>query len=94
MESCLKTDLHGTILLHATSLRHAYNTLGHNCRKVLKHVSKSYDFFRVMCVIKEVACDKIAPCKSALRLQTFEVLVDIRVVAKWMSKQKGDLPFY
>ena len=74
-----------------TSLQHF---LGHDCRKVLRHVLKSYASFRVMCVIKEAACDKIAPCKSALRLQTFEVLVDIRVVAKWMSKQKGDLPFY
>ena len=44
MES-LQADLHGTILSHVISLRHAYDILGHNCRKVLKHVLKSYDFF-------------------------------------------------
>ena len=59
----LKADLHGTILSHATSLRHV---LGHDCHKVLKHVFKSYDFF--LCR-KQVACDKTVPCKSAFRLK-------------------------
>ena len=53
------------ILLHATS-QHAYNTFyGHNCCKVLEHV---LTFFSHKHVVKEVACDKIVPCKLALRL--------------------------
>ena len=50
--------------LLTTRLRHF---LGHDCRKVLKHVLKSYDFFscRKRCR-KEAACDKIVPCNSAL----------------------------
>ena len=47
----LKADLHGTIFvacdLLTTRLRHL---LGHDCRKVLEHVLKSYDFFRVVSV--------------------------------------------
>ena len=37
----LKADLHGTILSHATSLRHAYDTK--KSRRILKHVLKPYD---------------------------------------------------
>ena len=45
----LKADVHGTMLSHATSLRHAYDTfVGHDCRKVLRRVLKSYNLFRVV----------------------------------------------
>ena len=44
-----------------TLIRHI---VGHDFREVLKHVLKSYNFFRV---VKEVACDKITACKSAIR---------------------------
>ena len=37
----LKADLHGAILSHATSLRHAYDTK--KSRSILKHVLKPYD---------------------------------------------------
>ena len=65
-DASLKADLHGTILSHATSLRYAYD----NCRKIFKHVYKSYNFFRAgKCASKEVACDKIVPCiKSAFKI--------------------------
>ena len=43
----VKADLHGPILSHVTSLQHI---LGHDCRKVLKHVFKSYNFFCVVSV--------------------------------------------
>ena len=36
-----KADLHGAILSHATSLRHAYDTK--KSRSILKHVLKPYD---------------------------------------------------
>ena len=45
MVSTVKADLHGAILSHATSLRHAYDTLGHDCRKVLELFTT---FFRVV----------------------------------------------
>ena len=48
----------------------------YDCRSVLKHVLKCYDIFsdvhnnRKSCrgpVVSLVACDKVVPCKSALR---------------------------
>ena len=39
-----------TCILHTTRLQHF---LGHNCRKVLKHVLKSYDFFHVIYACRE-----------------------------------------
>ena len=41
MQVRLKADLHGTILSHATSLQHAYDTK--KSRRILKHVLKPYD---------------------------------------------------
>ena len=40
----LRTDLHDTILSHATSSRQAYD-MTYDCRSVLKHVLKCYDIF-------------------------------------------------
>ena len=45
----LKADLHGTILSHATSLRHAYDTK--KSRRILKHALKPYDNRGLKCVI-------------------------------------------
>ena len=43
----LKADLDGTILTVACNLLKSW--LGCNCHRVLKHVSKSYNLFRVVC---------------------------------------------
>ena len=56
----LKADLHGTILSHATSLRHAYDT-----KKSLKTLRQSWP--KSVVSGKEVECDKIVNCKSALK---------------------------
>ena len=45
----LKADLHGTILSHATSLRHAYDTK--KSRRILKHALKPYDNRGLKCVV-------------------------------------------
>ena len=48
-------DLHGTILSHATSFMTCLgHILGHDCHKVLKHVLKSYNFFRVVRELESV----------------------------------------
>ena len=48
-------DLHGTILSHATSFTtRSRHFLGHNCHKVLKHVLKSYNLFRVVRELESV----------------------------------------
>ena len=64
----IKADLHGAILSHAIfcsahNLRQAkveYNlhhvalyVCGYDCRRVLKHVLKSDDIFRVVCVCRK-----------------------------------------
>ena len=46
--------------------------LGHDCRKVLEHVLKSYDFFSCR---KEVACNKIVPCKLAFKMLAYVVVI-------------------
>ena len=50
----IQVDLRGTILSHATCLRHTSlrHFLGHSYRKVLNHVVRSYNFF----CCKEVCC--------------------------------------
>ena len=68
-----KADLHG-------GMQRPYNTLrtllGHDCLKVLKHVLKSYNCF---CVVKEVACNKIAPFKLPFILHSSTIIIHINV---------------
>ena len=56
MVNCIKADLHGTILSHATSLRHAYDTK--KSRRILKHALKPYDNRGLKCVVRRLYVTK------------------------------------
>ena len=67
----LRADLHDTTLSPATSLRQTYDCrVRHKkCRTILNHVLKRCENPSRNPCRKLVACDKVVPCKSALRWQ-------------------------